>query len=127
MTNALAALKGSDHIDFLLDHRLFEAISTPEIESIYQKTSPDLLHSYEFVTRGQVEEGVDPKEEMLLQASSHTMVAQRLGVPELSGEVERAMWQVAESIKGDKAKTNDPAQPETKQLDEKTAEEDRRQ
>lgn len=93
------ALKGSDHLEFVVDNRLFRPISTPQIESIYSTTAPKLLNSFTFVTRSQVLEGVDPEEFMLLQPGTHKLVANSLGVPELGAEVERAVRQVHESLK----------------------------
>lgn len=93
-----AALKGSDHLDFLVDSRLFRPISTPQIESIYKKTAPKRLNSFTFVTRSQVLEGTDPEEVMLLQPGAHKLVAMSLGVPELAAEVERAIRQVEDSL-----------------------------
>lgn len=92
-----AALKGSDHLDFLVDSRLFRPVSTPDMESIYS-TPPNLSKSFTFVTRTQVLEGVDPEESMLLQPGAHKLVAKNLEVPELAAEVERAVRQVKQSL-----------------------------
>jgi len=48
-------------------------------------------------------EGTDPEDQMLLTSSSHKIVAHSLEVPELSAEVERAVYQVQASL--DRAKT----------------------
>lgn len=93
------ALRGSDHLDFMLDHRILRFISTPEVEKIYKTVAPDLQHSYRFVTKNQVLDGDDPKEHLLLTTGSHTIISQDLQVPELSGEVERAVLQVQTSIR----------------------------
>jgi hypothetical protein len=93
------ALKGSDHLDFLLDYRLLRPISTPQIESIYNDTAPNLLNSFTFVTQSQVLDGLDLEESMLLQAGAHKLVAKSLEVPELAAEVERAVHQVKQSVK----------------------------
>jgi hypothetical protein len=93
-----AALKGSDHLEFLVDNRLFRPVSTPQIESIYNKTAPTLPNSFTFVTRSQVLEGIDPEEWMLLQPGAHKLVAKSLEVPQLAAEVERAVRQVQESL-----------------------------
>lgn len=77
------------------------------MEAVYRKAAPDRLNSYTFVTRSQIDEGVDPEEHMLLTPTSHTLVAKSLGVPELSGEIERAVRQVQNSL--EKEKTIDPA------------------
>jgi len=97
------ALKGSDHLDFLLDHRLLRPVSSSEMEQIYLKTAPDLQNSFAFVTRTQVLEGSDPEEQLLLKSGSHKVVAQILNVAELGGEVERAIHQVEASLAQQKA------------------------
>jgi nitrogen-specific signal transduction histidine kinase len=68
------------------------------MEQIYLRTAPNLQNSFTFVTRSQVMEGVDPEEQMLLTGSSHKLVAQTLNVPELGGEVERAVRQVEATL-----------------------------
>jgi len=92
------ALKGSDHLDFMLDHRILRLTSTPEIENIYKTLAPNLQDSYNFVTRNQILDGDDPKEQLLLTTGSHVMISEDLQVPELSAEVERAVKQVETSI-----------------------------
>lgn len=106
------ALKGSDHLDFILDHRIFRPVSSPQIESVYQKTVPELQDSFTFVTRNQVLDGTEPEEHMLLTASSHTLIAKSLQVPELSLEVERAVRQVEASLQKE-----DLARKESQQIE----------
>lgn len=97
------ALKGSDHLDFIIDHRLFNPVSTPEIEALYDRIAPGMQDSFEFVTRSQLEEGNIKKERLILTAGAHVDISKTLEVPELSGEVERAVWQVEQaSIKAEK-------------------------
>lgn len=93
------ALRGSDHLDFLLDHRILRFISTPEIENIYKTVAPNLQNSYQFITRNQVLSGEDSEEHLLLTSGSHTVISKDLQVPELSAEVERAIMQVKTSIR----------------------------
>jgi hypothetical protein len=109
-----AALKGSDHLDFLVDSRLFRPTSSPQIESIYNRTAPNLLNGFTFVTRSQVLEGVDPEESMLLQPGAHKLVANSLEVPELAAEVERAVRQVKESLE---QQTAQEAEQERQQIE----------
>jgi len=97
------ALKGSDHLDFLLDHRLLRPVSSAELEQIYLITAPKLQHSFTYVTRSQVMEGADPEEQMLLTRSSHKLVAKTLNIPELGVEVERAVHQVEAALAQKKA------------------------
>lgn len=80
-------------MDFILDHRLYKLKSPDEIEDLYQQVAP---HSpdFHFVTRSQIENGTAPPDQLILPADSHNLVAKTLGVPELSGEVERAVWQI---------------------------------
>jgi len=92
------ALKGSDHLDFLIDHRLLRPVASAEMEQIYLKTAPKLQDSYTFVTRSQVMEGSDAEDQMLLTKDSHKLVAQSLNVPELGVEVERAIHQVEQTL-----------------------------
>lgn len=93
------ALRGSDHLDFLLDHRLLKPVSTPEVESIYTRFAPYEESTFDFVTAAEVEEGKVKQEQLLLPAGAHTDVANTLHVPELSGEVERALWQIEQASK----------------------------
>lgn len=87
------ALKGSDHLDFILDNRLYRPVSPPEIEELYEEVAPD-SPDFTFVTRSQVLDGSAPPDQLILPADSHNLVAEVTGVPELSGEVERAVWQI---------------------------------
>ena len=56
--------------------------------------SPD----FHFVTASQIEDGTAPPDQLILTADSHDLVAKTLGVPELSGEIERAVWQVERQL-----------------------------
>lgn len=87
------ALKGSDHLDFILDNRLYRPVSPPHIEELYEQVAPD-APDFTFVTQGQVLDGSAPPERIILPADSHNLVAKVTGVPELSGEIERAIWQI---------------------------------
>ena len=62
------------------------------------------------MTRSQVLDGSAAKEEVILTAGSHTQISKALQVPELSGEVERAVWQVENALK--KAETEAAAAAE---------------
>lgn len=78
-------------------------ISTPEVEALYDRIAPGKQDTFEFITRAQLEEGDVKAEQLLLTAGAHVDVSKSLGVPELSGEVERAVWQVEQaSIKAEK-------------------------
>lgn len=96
-------MKGSDHLDFILDHRLFKTVSTPAVEGIYEQYAPYLQQSFEFVTRAQIEEGTVQKEQSLIPAGAHNVIAKSLEAPELSSEVERAVWQIEQAIQKEEA------------------------
>lgn len=97
------ALRGSDHLEFIVEHRLFSPNSPKQIEDLYDKIAPDL--DYSFVTRNQILEGSLPPEQVILTEGSHVQIAKTLQVPELSGEVERAVWQVENALKKDESKS----------------------
>lgn len=111
------ALKGSDHLDFVLDHRLLQPVSTPQIEDIYQKYAPKHQNSFEFVTQSDIDAGDAAEEQMLLPAGAHVYVAEVLDVPELNGEMERAIWQIEQDYK----KREQRPQPQKMIEDEKHA------
>ncbi|EXJ95132.1 hypothetical protein A1O1_00251 [Capronia coronata CBS 617.96] len=109
------ALKGSDHLDFILDHRLYRLLSPPEIEELYEQVVPD-APDFTFVTRLQLLDGSTPPEKILLPADSHTVVAKVTGVPELSNEVERALWQIHRQSEREEAqRTQEQPEEESKE------------
>jgi hypothetical protein len=85
-------------LDFILDNRLYQLRSPPEVEELYDEVAP---HSpdFTFVTASQVLDGSAPPEQLVIPANSHVLVAKALAAPELSGEVERAVWQVERQLK----------------------------
>jgi hypothetical protein len=107
------ALKGADHLDFIVQNRLYRPRSTPTIEDLYDEVAPE-SPDFNFVTAAQVEEKTAPEEKIILTAESHVKISKRLQVPELSGEIERAVWQVEQAKKRDEqesAKSGKPQQP----------------
>lgn len=96
-------MKGSDHLEFILEHRLFRPISTKKIEGLYESISPD-SPDFNFVTAAQLQEKSIPEERIILPADCHAEVSKVLDVPELSNEVERAVWQVHEAERKGKEK-----------------------
>lgn len=95
----IAALKGSDHLDFIIDHRLFRPTSSKVIESLYERFATGQKPQFEFMTRAQIEQGDTEKEKVILPAGAHNEAAKVLQVPELSGEIERAVWQVEQEFR----------------------------
>jgi hypothetical protein len=80
-------------LDFLLEHRLYRPVSPRQIEDLYEKIAPE-TPDFHFVTASQLVDGSAPPEKIILKANSHVQMAKVLGVPELSGEIERAVWQI---------------------------------
>lgn len=68
------------------------------MEDLYEQVSPD-APDFTFVTPSQVLDGTAPPEQIILPAECHDLVAKVTGVPELSGEVERAVWQIQRQFK----------------------------
>lgn len=87
-----------------MQHRLFRPRSTATIEEVYDEVAPD-APDFNFVTATQIEDKTAPKEKVILTSGSHTTIAKRLQVPELSGEIERAVWQVDQAMRKDEEKT----------------------
>ncbi|OCT53386.1 hypothetical protein CLCR_10535 [Cladophialophora carrionii] len=85
-------------IPFALVPILYRPVSPPEIEDLYEQVAPD-APDFTFVTSSQVLDGTAPPEQIILPAECHNLVAKVTGVPELSGEVERAVWQIQRQFK----------------------------
>jgi hypothetical protein len=105
-------LKGSDHLDFILDNRLFRVRSTREVEDLFEDIAPD-SPDFHFVTRSQILDGSAPPEQLILTRNTHNKIAKALGVPELGGEVERAIWQVTRQMREQQPQQPQEGQPTT--------------
>lgn len=100
-------MKGADHLDFIIQHRLFRPRSTPTLEDLYDEVAPD-SPDFNFVTAAQVEEKTVPEEKVILTRESHVKISSRLEVPELSGEIERAVWQVDQALQKGEQQVKSP-------------------
>lgn len=69
---------------------------------------------FKFLTRNQILDGSAPPEQIILPADSHNVVAKATGVPELSGEIERAVWQIQRQFQLEKSK-QESANPKNNQ------------
>ena len=81
-----------------MDNRLYQPVSTEQLEDLYEQVAPD-APDYHYVTRSQVLDNSAPKETLVLPAGNHNVIAKTLGVPELSSEVERAVWQIGRALR----------------------------
>ena len=104
------ALKGSDHLDFILQHRLYKPVSPKTVEDLYERIAPD-APDFTFVTTTQILENTAPEEKVILAENSHIEIAKVLEVPELSGEVERAVWQVGQGLNKERRPSQEKANP----------------
>lgn len=76
------------------------------MEDLYDEVAPD-APDFNFVTAAQIRDNTAPKEKLILTSNIHTKISKRLQVPELSGEIERAVWQVSQALRKEEQK---PAQ-----------------
>lgn len=81
-----------------MDNRLYRPVSTEQLEDLYEQVAPD-APDYHYVTRSQLLDGSAPKETLVLPAGNHNIIAKTLEVPELSSEVERAVWQIGNALR----------------------------
>lgn len=103
----LLALSGSRHLAFLLDNKLINPISLPQLELIYSEQndistakankndSPSEEHSQKKQSQGN---------DILIDVAHGKELAKVLGAPELAAEVERAVGQVEHMYRQEKDK-----------------------
>ncbi|RMD41803.1 hypothetical protein DV735_g3297, partial [Chaetothyriales sp. CBS 134920] len=96
--NLDTALRGSDHLEHLLTHRLYRPVSTDAIEELYERIAPD-APDFNFVPIAHANDPSLPKERLILTDKSHDEVSKVLEVPELATEIDRAVWQVSNQLK----------------------------
>lgn len=65
---------------------------------MFEDIAPD-SPDFHFVTRSQILDGSAPPEQLILTRNTHNKIAKVLKVPELGGEVERAIWQVTQQMR----------------------------
>jgi hypothetical protein len=87
------------------------------LEDLYEKVAPD-APDFSFVTKNQLLDGTAPKDELILPPGHHNLIAKTLNVPELSSEVERAVWQVDNALRKEKEEEQKQAQTNVQQVHE---------
>jgi len=86
------ALTGSKHIEFLLDKNLIAVQSSPILNELYKSGKrPFDINS--------LKDGTDT---MVLHKSDGKRMAEALEIPELSVELDRAVWQVEKALQAEK-------------------------
>jgi len=115
----VTALKGSQHLEYLVKNNLITPTSTPELSKIYAKSKEQAKYVVVPQTQAEKETLTHPEERMLLDHSSSQVVARSLMVPELAAEVERAVTQVQnamsaeEELADEKRKLDEAHKPKT--------------
>jgi hypothetical protein len=102
-------LSGSRHIQFLIDRKLAKPKPSPILDTLY---SAGIMHAVrdKSVIRGistvtsqsKDRQGSDnkPNEVLLLDKWNSKLIAKALEIPELEVELDRAIWQVENTLKG---------------------------
>ena len=90
---------------------------------MYEQVAPN-APDFTFVTQSQVLDGTAPEDQIILPAECHDLVANVTDVPELSGEVERASWQIQRQFKRDKTQQEKQEQQKQKELQQPPAAEE---
>lgn len=104
------ALSGGRHIKFLLDKSLLVYNPSPILDEVYSRQRPPLPSTPESTAIPGEPKNESPHipdtnqtsgsgEVMLLSQANGKQMAQALGLPQLEVELERALWQVEETIK----------------------------
>ncbi|KAI1905867.1 hypothetical protein LOZ12_006649 [Ophidiomyces ophidiicola] len=94
------ALRGSQHLEFLLNHRLVQPISSPALEHLYSRHSGLIRDNSAVETANEkavpdpITQLEPPDEQILLDIADGKALAKMLDAPELHVEVERAVAQV---------------------------------
>jgi hypothetical protein len=95
------AFSGSKHVQFLLERNLVNIKPSPMLDVLYSAGIMKAARDNPFVSdpsSGPRENESNP-ERMVLQRWNSRVIAQALDVPELELELERAIWQVENSLK----------------------------
>lgn len=96
----VTALNGSQHLEFLVEKKLLNPISLPELERLYAKRASYALEDTPIDTPANemVEDIEQSDERVLLKMSDAKKLATILDAPELALEAERAIVQVSAQL-----------------------------
>ncbi|KAJ6013588.1 hypothetical protein N7540_008179 [Penicillium herquei] len=117
------ALKGSQHLEFLVGKKLINPISLPELEQLYAKRVSYVIDDTPIDTpHAQMVDNMEQSDErVLLKFSDAKKLATIFKAPELALEAERAIIQVSEQLQARKeeAKAKEEAKEKEKDSNEK--------
>ncbi|KAI9711655.1 MAG: hypothetical protein M1812_007088 [Candelaria pacifica] len=126
------AFSGSKHLEFILDKSLYNSYPSPALDVLYtaglinkarhnhNAESDPIKDDKRVETTQDSSEPQEMPEKMLLQQWNGKLIAQALEVPELEVELERAIWQVEESLKA-----NEELEKEKKSIEAATVDPER--
>ena len=110
------ALKGSQHLEFLLDNKLIAAKPSKILDELYP-TGKNAFKTESVPTSGETSSSAKDEERMLLHKADGKRIAEALEIPELNVELDRAVWQIEKALNAEKE-----LQDEKKELDRASAE-----
>ncbi|KAI9840647.1 MAG: hypothetical protein M1838_003958 [Thelocarpon superellum] len=119
------ALSGSKHLEFLLDKNLLQSSPSLALDTIYATKNVPLLAAtstaHEDTARADDDDPTSKaeKDTILLQPSDAKLIADRLSVPELVVELERAVHQVQAALSQDTDAASQTTQPSRTTTDAK--------
>ncbi|KAM3077176.1 hypothetical protein ACMFMG_003360 [Clarireedia jacksonii] len=96
------ALKGSQHIEFLLKEQLIRKQPSKILDQLYARQMLPKSRSPPLMDPKSVSSKPSNVERMLLQQSDASRIASSLNIPELQLELERAVWQVERDLQAKK-------------------------
>lgn len=98
-------MNGSRHLEYLVDKKLLNPISLPQLERLYAKRASQTLDNASIDTpAAEMVEGIERSDErLLLQMSDAKELATILDAPGLALEAERAIFQVGEQLEAQRA------------------------
>lgn len=82
------AIMGGRHVQWLIQNRLLSAAPSDKLDSLYPKGAPSIDDAHKI------------QEKMLLTNKQAQVFSEALEMPALAIELERAVWQVEQSLKG---------------------------
>jgi hypothetical protein len=108
------ALSGSKRIQFLLEHHLVNTKPSPVLDVLYSAGIMRAKRDNTLISAPLEGEDGESKlrETMVLQGWNSKVIAQALEVPELEVELERAIWQVENSL-GERERSNEEKRRKT--------------
>ncbi|QPG94927.1 hypothetical protein C2857_007343 [Epichloe festucae Fl1] len=94
------AIAGGKHIQWLVDKKLLRPTASTALDTLYSQASTPLPQTQAHKNPGSGS-GSEPKELLLLTQAQVRTCSEKLNLPALEIELERAIWQVEQAIEKD--------------------------